>query len=153
MIPPHNLFLSLSLPFPFFPSRPVSVYMSQLVGGLEEPRTPFLLNRLEQSQRAMLKGRSRVRPITGLGTRKADVLIDAQSLWPLGLAHKTVTIATSYSVFHCNKLSPCLMFNPVRICYRNLLWRAKVHILWVRICFFLLLVFSNNPSGCFLFCF
>lgn len=52
----HNLFLFLSLPFPFFVSRPVSVYMSWLVGELEETRTPFLLSRLEQSQRCPAHG-------------------------------------------------------------------------------------------------
>lgn len=71
------IYFPLSLPPPFFISRPVSVYVSRLVKELEEPHTPFLLNPLEQWQCALLKGRSRV--------RLERWRTGAQSLWPLWL--------------------------------------------------------------------
>lgn len=52
---------SLSLPVPFTSLCPVSLYVSQLARGFEEPRTPFLFTPPEQSRHAVPKGCDRVR--------------------------------------------------------------------------------------------
>lgn len=131
VILPHNLFLSLSLPFPFFASRPVSVYMSQLVWDLEEPRTPFLLSPLEQLQHALLKGSSGVRPIAGQETRQIDVLTH----------NIPVTSRLGPQVcYHRDKLINLSVIYPTDVYQKSPSWVKRSHLFSVK--FFLFVTFN-----------
>lgn len=101
VILPRNLFLSVSLPFPFFVSHPVSVYKSWLVGELEEPCTPFFLNNPEQSQSALLKRRSRVRLIADREQGRLTCWCTVPVTSRLGLQPKSATIVINY-LFFCH---------------------------------------------------
>lgn len=125
MILPHNPFLSLSLPFPFFGSRPVSLYMSQPVPGLEELRTPFLLSPLEQSQRALVKGCIRVRHAVQPATKNTDGLGCNPERWASPGLLPWRCINQCFAIIN---YLVCFLI-PRGFIFCKFLFRSKVHIL------------------------